>query len=543
MCIDTSVRSPEAPHEADNRLADRSGDLAGYRTGYAYQLIEPIGGGGTGTVWRARSLDDEHVAVKLLRDDLMAEPKAVTRFVQERSILLMLCHPHIVRVRDLVSVGTSLGLVMDLVEGGTLRNHLQEHGTLPPGEAATLLAQVAEALAEAHRHGIVHRDLKPDNILLDHVNGRPHCRLTDFGIARILDTPSMTTSGMLLGTANYVAPEVVYGDQPTPAADIYALGVVLFELVTGRPTHGGGPAWAILRRHVDEAPRPVEGMPEAVWQVVQECMDKRPGRRPSATKLAATLRALAQSLRDIPAMPPQPISDRLITPDPPAPKPPSSPSLSRAKVPAVAALVLAALATLAWRFVIHEPSADMESPGTHSTAAPATQGSVLPSTGSPRVSSVGASPTALSTPILGGAPLGNGTLQPSERGLAPATSVWGPWQCGDKLIVDLAHGVQVQTCHTTSADAVRMIGHMTALPGVQADVTMSVVDADTGEPADGPHPCPGLTFTDLVPDRDCGPFVARLPRGHRYVTVQKWVYTGLALLPGGGEVRGTEFQW
>src|SRR5690242_9775462 len=157
---------PEARCDTDGHQT--SGDLTGYRIGDAYELIEPIGGGGTGTVWRARALkSDEEVAVKLLREDLMAEPKAVNRFVQERAILLMLRHPHIVRVRDLVTVGTSLGLVMDLVEGGSLRDHLHEHGTLAPSDAATLLAQVADALAAAHRRGIVHRDLKPDNILLD----------------------------------------------------------------------------------------------------------------------------------------------------------------------------------------------------------------------------------------------------------------------------------------------------------------------------------------------------------------------------------------
>src|SRR3712207_1960061 len=115
------------------------------------------------------------------------------RFVQERTILLMLRHRNVVRVRDLFSVGESLGLVMDLVPGGSLRDHLRSHHTVAPGEAARLAAQVAAALAEAHELGIVHRDLKPDNILLDVRDGRPDTRLTDFGIARVLNTPALTT--------------------------------------------------------------------------------------------------------------------------------------------------------------------------------------------------------------------------------------------------------------------------------------------------------------------------------------------------------------
>ncbi|GAA2597257.1 hypothetical protein GCM10010399_29880 [Dactylosporangium fulvum] len=530
---------PEARHHTEDQLEDQSGDLTGYRIGDAYELIEPIGGGGTGTVWRARSLSgDEQVAVKLLREDLMAEPKAVNRFVQERAILLMLRHPHIVRVRDLVTVGTSLGLVMDLVEGGSLRDHLQERGSLPPSEAALLVAQVAEALAAAHRRGIVHRDLKPDNILLDRVDGRLHCRLTDFGIARILDTPSMTTPGALVGTANYVAPETVYGGRPAPAADVYALGVVLFELTTGRPTYAGGPAWTILRRHVDESPRPVEGMPEAIWHVIQQCMDKRPGRRPSAKDLAAMLRLVAKRLRHLPAMPPQPVDDGPTTPYPVVPRPRSAPSRSRGPYLAVVPLVLAILAVPTWFFVVQRPDGGTgaTTPGANATAASATgwSGSSMPGVG----------PTSRSNRTHGVLKPDSTSAEASSRSVvtAEATDAWGPWECANSDTRDLGHPALAQPCHATSADAVRMIGHMKALPGIQADVTMSVLNADTGAVVDGPRRCAGLMFTDFAPEHDCGPFEMRLPRGHRYVVVQKWVYLGRGLLPG-GEVRGKEFAW
>ncbi|GGM75705.1 serine/threonine-protein kinase [Dactylosporangium sucinum] len=520
------------PPEARNETG--GGDLTGYRIGDAYELIEPIGGGGTGTVWRARSLvQDEHVAVKLLREDLMAEPKAVNRFVQERAILLMLRHPHIVRVRDLVTVGTSLGLVMDLVEGGSLRDYLHEQGTLPPAEAAMLLAQVAEALAAAHKRGVVHRDLKPDNILLDRVDGRLHCRLTDFGIARILDTPSMTTPGALVGTANYVAPEAVYGGRPAPPADIYALGVVLFELTAGHPTYAGGPAWAILRRHVDESPRPVDGMPDAIWQVVQQCMDKRPGRRPSARDLAATLRTVARRVRDLPALPPHTVDNRPTTPGPPVPRPRPAPTRSRRAFCAAVLLALAALAVPAWNF-LNRPGGEVGEarPGAHSTAAPAGGGS--PSA---------VRPTARAVRSAGAATVGDASpAGPSGRAATEATEAWQDWECGDSYTWDLGHPAVVQPCHAVGTGRVRLVGHMKALPGIQADVTISLVDADTDELVAGPHLCAGLMFTDFAPSHDCGPFVDNPPRGHRYVVVQKWVYSGRSILPG-GEVRGKEFAW
>ncbi|MEV0135290.1 serine/threonine-protein kinase [Dactylosporangium sp. NPDC050688] len=522
---------PEARDDTDDHLRSLGEDLTGYRIGDAYQLVEPIGGGGTGTVWRARALQgDDEVAVKLLREDLMAEPKAVNRFVQERAILLMLRHPHIVRVRDLVTVGTSLGLVMDLVNGGSLRDHLHEQGTLAPASAATLLAQVADALSEAHRRGIVHRDLKPDNILLDREGNEPHTRLTDFGIARVLDTPSMTTPGALVGTANYIAPEAVYGGRPAPSADVYALGVVLFELVTGRPPYAGGPAWAILRRHVDESPQRVEGMPEAVWRVVEACMDKRPGRRPSAKELAHALRVVAKRTAADPPLPPQPVIHELPSFDPPVPKPrPPTSSRSRMTILAVVLAAIAVVSVPAWR-VVHRPStqtaierADPPRAGSDDQAAkpqPTVAAGASRTQGSARMDASG--PTRSAGPV--------------------EAIVWGGWQCADQYTWDLGHPLLAQPCHQLSAVAVRMIGHAQALPAIQADISISLVDADTGAVVDGPHVCPQQMFTDFAPSHDCGPFDVTPPRGHRYLVLQKWVYTNRAILPG-GEAGGPEFDW
>lgn len=524
---------PEARDDTDDRLRSLSEDLTGYLIGDAYQLVEPIGGGGTGTVWRARALQgDGEVAVKLLREDLMAEPKAVSRFVQERAILLMLRHPHIVRVRDLVTVGTSLGLVMDLVEGGSLRDHLQDQGTLAPAAAATLLAQVADALSAAHRRGIVHRDLKPDNILLDRVDGELHTRLTDFGIARVLDTPSMTTPGALVGTANYIAPEAVYGGRPAPSADVYALGVVLFELVTGRPPYAGGPAWAILRRHVDESPQRVEGMPETVWRVVETCMDKRPGRRPSAKEVAHALRVVARRTADDPPLPPQPVIHELPSFEPPLPKPrPPTSSRSRTTVLAVVLAAVAVVAVPAWRFA-HQPGTGtaVQRPD---PSSPSVEGQAAKPQPAASASSVGIRASDR-------ARLGAGAATRSA-GPVEATS-WGEVQCADEYIWDLGHPLVAQPCHQLSGVGVRMLGHVQAAPAVQADVSLSLVAVDTGAVEDGPHWCRELMFTDAVSQHDCGPFDATPPRGRRYYVLLKWVYTSRAILPG-GEVRGPEFDW
>jgi len=210
--VSTNTRVRTDSPELRSRQDGVTEDLSGLRVGNAYRLTEPIGTGATGAVWRAVDVErGVEVAVKLLHDELMRQPKAITRFLQERSILQMLHHPNIVRVHDLLTVGDSLGLVMELVEGGSLRDYLRRERTLPPARAATLLSEVAGALTEAHRNGVVHRDLKPDNILLHHGS----TRLTDFGIARLLGTAGITTSG---ASRNRVSPPVTMSSGSRPLA-------------------------------------------------------------------------------------------------------------------------------------------------------------------------------------------------------------------------------------------------------------------------------------------------------------------------------------
>ncbi|MFI5839132.1 serine/threonine-protein kinase [Catenuloplanes sp. NPDC051500] len=285
---------------ADAPVTDPAGAPAPRQIGGAYALQEEIGGGATGTVWRALdSSSGEQVAIKLLRDELAAEPKTVMRFVQERAILRMLRHPHIVPVRELLTVGPSLGLVMDLIPGGSLRRRLREAGTLPPAEAAVILGQTAAALSHAHRRGVVHRDLKPDNILLTAPGAAdPTVRLTDFGVARVLHSPRITTTGAVIGTPSYLSPEVISGGRPTPAADVYALGVVLFELLLGRPPFSGLTPYAALNGFSRDRP---DGVPPEAWQIIETCLVSDPLRRPTAAELIDRFRLLAETTEGVPA--------------------------------------------------------------------------------------------------------------------------------------------------------------------------------------------------------------------------------------------------
>ncbi|MFI6787367.1 protein kinase [Nonomuraea sp. NPDC050383] len=289
--------------------------------GSGYVLMNEIGAGGMGTVWRARHRESgEVVAVKLLRDGLSADQDLVLRFVQERQVMRSLRHPNIVTIRDFVVEGERLALVMDLVEGGDLRTLVQRRGTLPPAEAAGLLAQTAGALAAAHDLGIVHRDVKPGNVLLDRSTGQ--VRLTDFGVARILHGPGLTQTSAVIGTPVYMAPEVADGGAATPAVDVYALGLILYELLAGRPPFVGDHPMVLIRQHAMAVPRRLPGMPDTLWALVTACAAKDPAARPPAGAVAAALRDAGPALAGVPALPAVSRSDApSVTSEPLAPSP------------------------------------------------------------------------------------------------------------------------------------------------------------------------------------------------------------------------------
>ncbi|MGW0998093.1 serine/threonine-protein kinase [Streptomyces sp. NPDC002520] len=276
------------------------------KIGSRYTANQILGRGSAGTVWLGEGPDGP-VAIKLLREDLASDQELVGRFVQERTALLGLEHPHIVTVRDLVVDGNDLALVMDLVRGTDLRTRLERERRLAPEAAVAIVADVADGLAAAHAAGVVHRDVKPENVLLDMQGplgpgGAHPALLTDFGVAKLIDSPKRTRATKIIGTPDYLAPEIVEGLPPRAAVDIYALATVLYELLAGFTPFGGGHPGAVLRRHVTESVVPLPGIPEELWQLLVQCLAKAPASRLRASELAARLREQLPVLAGMPPL-------------------------------------------------------------------------------------------------------------------------------------------------------------------------------------------------------------------------------------------------
>ena len=276
------------------------------KIGSRYTAHQVLGRGSAGTVWLGDGPEGP-VAIKLLREDLASDQDLVGRFVQERTALLSLDHPHIVGIRDLVVDGTDLALVMDLVRGTDLRSRLERDHRLTPEAAVAIAADVADGLAAAHAAGVVHRDVKPENVLLDSAavpgpGGAPPALLTDFGIARLVDSPRRTRATRIIGTPDYLAPEIIEGLPPRASVDIYALATVLYELLAGFTPFGGGHPGAVLRRHVTETVQPLPQLPDELWQVLAQCLSKAPASRLTARELGLRLRELLPDLAGVPAL-------------------------------------------------------------------------------------------------------------------------------------------------------------------------------------------------------------------------------------------------
>ena len=260
-----------------------------------FQAVGRIDSGGMGEVWEADdTLLGRRVAIKVLAEELAGDPVAVRRFRREARATAMLDHPNVIRVFDFVD-GEAPFLVLELLEGQTLADRLRS-GALPPLEAVRIAAAVADGLDAAHRVGIIHRDIKPGNIML---TGGAGVKVMDFGIAAAWEAHS-TTGQQLLATAAYAPPERIAGGRASPAGDLYSLGVVLYEMLTGRPPFLADTAEGLLRAHLEVEPRPVRELvfwvPPEIAAACEAALAKDPAARPvSSGALAARLRAAARA--------------------------------------------------------------------------------------------------------------------------------------------------------------------------------------------------------------------------------------------------------
>jgi serine/threonine-protein kinase len=274
--------------------------------GSRYVLHEALGRGAMGQVF-AGSIRPagEPVAIKILRPELVSDPEIVARFVRERTILTSVDDPHVVRVVDLVVEGDTLGIVMELVRGPDLRRHLLSRRTVPPAEALHLTGQLLRGMAAVHAVGVIHRDIKPENVLVDTADGQTRLKLTDFGVARLSYGGSLTRLSGVIGTPEYMAPELAEHNHGTPAADVYSAGIVLYEMLCGRTPFAGGHPLAVLRRHADQPPPPIPGVPPALWDLIAWMLAKDPASRPaSAAEAYAALPPLETALASWPALAP-----------------------------------------------------------------------------------------------------------------------------------------------------------------------------------------------------------------------------------------------
>src|SRR5574338_306543 len=228
-----------------------------------YRIERVVGEGGMATVYLAEDLKHKRrVAVKVMRPELAAT-LGTDRFLREVEIAAQLSHPHILPMYDSGDAGGMLYYVMPYVDGESLANRIQRDGELPVPETLRLGREVAEALAYAHKRGIIHRDIKPANILLS----EGHALVADFGIARALDAEgeAITRTGLAIGTPQYMSPEQSTGDKTVDArTDIYALGAVLYEMLTGEPPFTGRSPQAVVARSLTERPRPLAATREGL---------------------------------------------------------------------------------------------------------------------------------------------------------------------------------------------------------------------------------------------------------------------------------------
>jgi tetratricopeptide (TPR) repeat protein/TolB-like protein/predicted Ser/Thr protein kinase len=260
--------SPGAPYAQGTELV---GTLLAER----YEILELLGQGGMGAVYKARDTELERfVALKLIRADLAGNPEILRRFKQELILAREVTHRNVIRIFDLGQAKGFKFITMEFVEGRDLRAVIREKQEISPEETVPIISQVCRALESAHAAGVVHRDLKPQNIMLD---AKDRVYVMDFGIAHSLETPGMTQTGALMGTPEYMSPEQAKGQKVDPRSDLFALGIIFYEMLTGISPFKADTALAtLLKRTQERPPTPAEvdpTIPQAISDVVMKCLE------------------------------------------------------------------------------------------------------------------------------------------------------------------------------------------------------------------------------------------------------------------------------
>ncbi len=252
--------------------------MIGKRISGRYKLLEVIGDGGMAIVYRAKDLIlDRDVAVKILRSEFSDDEEFIKRFRREAEAATSLAHPHIVSIFDVGEENNVYFIVMEYVKGKTLKQYIRDHGRLSVEESIQIIRQIASGMVAAHEHGIIHRDIKPHNILIDE---HGLAKVTDFGIALAITSATITHTNSVLGSVHYFSPEQARGGVANAKSDIYSLGVVLFEMLTGRvPFTGESPVSVALKHLQEEVPEPRKinpEIPQSVENIILKALTKNP---------------------------------------------------------------------------------------------------------------------------------------------------------------------------------------------------------------------------------------------------------------------------
>lgn len=262
-----------------------------------YELVEFIGKGGMALVYRAIDRRTGHnVAVKILRPEYNQDAEFCTRFEREAVAASKMSHHNIVNLLDVGQDDNMRYLVMEYVRGRTLKEVIKQNGPLKPAVAAQVAIRILSALQHAHKNGIIHRDIKPQNILV-HSDGL--IKVGDFGIARVVGSNTISTDDIVMGSVHYFSPEQAKGEPVTAASDLYSVGVVLYEMLTGKPPFDGETPVAIAMQHIGGKAQPIReidpSIPPALERVVEKAMEKRPERRyQSALEMAQDIQRAMQ---------------------------------------------------------------------------------------------------------------------------------------------------------------------------------------------------------------------------------------------------------